>query len=326
MVTSRLKSLPVDLARGALLAPMAGAADSPFRRLCMQMGAAGCVSEMISAKALSLGDKKTKKLMEFLPSERPFGIQLFGREPELMAEGAGRIAEELAPDFIDINMGCPAPKITSGGAGSALMREPELAYRIARAVVSACPLPVSAKIRAGWSSLTAPELAPALQEAGVCLITVHGRTREQMYTPPVDLGAIAAVKAAVSLPVVGNGDIKCPEDALRMLRETGCDGVMVGRGTLGDPFIFRRIAAALAGDPPPPEPTMEQRMQLLRRQVEWLREQKGDYIAFCEARKHAAWYIKGVPGAAKLRAMAGGISGPEGLEEFISRALELACG
>ncbi len=301
---------------------MAGVTDSSFRALCRENGAAFCVSEMVSAKALYLGDKKTPLLLRFTEAERPFGVQLFGHEPDVMARAARFVEESFAPDFIDINMGCPAPKITGAGAGSALMKTPALAFDIAAAVCAAVSLPVTAKIRAGWAENTAVPFAALLESAGVAALTVHGRTRERMYKPPVDLGVIRAVKAAVHIPVVGNGDIYTPEDMRRMFERTGCDAVAVGRGALGNPFIFRELAAAARGEAAFAPVTARERMHALRRQVCGMVAEKGAYAAFCEARKHAAWYTKGFRGAAALRRYANAITDMESLERFIALVLE----
>lgn len=312
---------PFQIDRLASLAPMAGATDSAFRRLCMQQGAAFCVSEMVSAKALMMGDKKTPLLLAHTGAEKPFGVQLFGHEPGVMAQAAARVERECAPDFIDINMGCPTPKITCGGSGSALMKTPALAAGIVRAVCGAVSVPVTVKIRAGYSETTAPALAPLLEEAGAAAIIVHGRTRERMYKPPADLDVIRDVKKSVAVPVVGNGDIFTEQHALDMLSYTGCDGVMIGRAALGNPFIFARVNAAIAGAPIPPAPTPEQRMDALRRQVLLMCEYKGEYIALREARKHAGWYTKGLRGASALRAGASGLETLRDLERFIELAL-----
>ncbi len=306
------------------LAPMAGVSDSAFRQVCRRFGADFVVSEMISAKALVMGDKKSRALMRFAEDERPIGIQLFGACAEDMF-GAVRIVErEASPDFIDINMGCPAPKITASGAGSALMSTPDLACEVMRAAVAAASVPVSVKIRAGYDGISAPQLAPRLERAGASLITVHGRTRAQMYMPPVDLDVIRQVKRAVSAPVVGNGDILCGGDAADMLAVTGCDAVMVGRGTMGNPFVFAEIAARLRGGPAFEPPPLEQRLAVLRAQVCEMTRQKGPYIAMQEARKHAAWYLKGMRGAARLRAAANGLSSIEDLDRLIDEALKAA--
>ena len=309
--------------RSVSLAPMAGAGDSAFRTLCREKGAAFCISEMVSAKALTLGDRKTPELLRFRPNERPFGIQLFGHEPTVMANAAKLACTMCSPDFIDINMGCPAPKITGSGAGSALMRTPELAGEIVAAVCGSVSLPVTVKMRSGWDSDIAAEFAATVERAGAAAITVHGRTRERMYQPPVDLEAIRSVKKAVSVPVVGNGDIQSADDALKMLEYTGCDGVMIGRGALGDPDIFARITAVLDGREPPALPTQQQKAELLLRQARLSCEFKGERIAMLEIRKHAAWYISGVRGAAELRKSAGNIATLADLDSFIARWLEL---
>lgn len=309
--------------RLASLAPMAGAADSAYRTLCRRFGAAFCTSEMASAKALSLGDKKTPLLLRFKENERPFGAQLFGSEPAAMASAARFICERFSPDFIDINMGCPAHKIVAGGAGSALMKDPALAAEIVRAVREAADAPVTVKMRAGWDCDVAAPFAYAMENAGAKRLTVHGRTRGEMYAPPVRYDAIREAKRAVSIPVVGNGDIASPEDALRMTELTGCDAVAVGRGALGDPTLFERINAALSGQAVPPEPSARERAELLREQAELAVSEKGVYIAMLEIRKHAAWYVKGVRGAPALRKRACGISSLGDLDAFIGEWLAL---
>lgn len=305
----------------ALLAPMAGFTDSAFRRICREQGAAATVSEMVSAKALRLGDKKTPLLMQFSEQERPFGIQLFGTDPDDIAFAAQFAEARFAPDFIDLNMGCPAPKITGGGAGSRLMTTPQLAARLVAAAVSACSLPVTVKIRAGYDSVNAPLLAPLLEQAGASLLVVHGRTRDQMYRPPVDLLPIRDVKRAVSIPVIGNGDIASAADALRMREITGCDGVMIGRGALGNPFLFAEVNAALAGLPLPALPSAEQRLALLLRQGQLAAEEKGERHAMREMRKHAAHYMHGFHGAAALRVQAGRLETLDNLKALCSAAL-----
>ena len=305
----------------AMLAPMAGFTDSSFRRICRSAGASLTVSEMVSAKALRMGDKKTPLLMQFDETECPYGIQLFGDDPEDIAFAARFAEETFAPDFIDINMGCPAPKITGGGAGSKLMTTPQLAAELVAAAVSATSLPVTAKIRAGFKEETAQQLAPMLEQAGAAFLTVHGRTRDQMYHPPINLDIIKAVKEAVSIPVVGNGDILSAEDALQMKQYTGCDAVMIGRGALGDPFLFTRVNAALQGLPIPEPATLKRRIDTLRLQGELTVAEKGEYVALREMRKHAAYYMKGLKGAAKLRADAGKMSTLQDLYAICDAAL-----
>lgn len=288
--------------RGAAFAPMAGLSDTAARVLMAQHGAAFTVSEMVSAKALTFGDSKTGRLVAGGGGVAPYGIQLFGADPETMAAGA-KLILKYNPDFIDLNMGCPAPKITGGGAGSALLRDPALCGRIVAAVTAAVPVPVTVKMRAGWDSetVTCVDAARRCEDAGAALITVHGRTREQMYVPPIDPMTIAAVKRAVKIPVLANGDILSAEDALSLMDATGADGVMVGRGALGDPWLFERINAALAGLPTPKSPTLQDRMELMRRQFYLMCEEKGEEAAMRQARSQAIYYMKGLHGAAELR-------------------------
>ena len=306
------------------LAPMAGVTDSAFRRLCRRFGCDVVTTEMVSARALVMGDKRTPKLMEFHEEERPIGIQLFGYDPDDFRKVSAQVEERYRPDFIDINMGCPTPKITNNGAGSALMRTPDVAAAIVRAVAERVSVPVTVKIRAGYNENTAPELAPLLEEAGASLITVHGRTRERMYRPPVDLDVIREVKRRVSVPVVGNGEIETGEDAAHMMAYTGCDAVAVGRAAMGDPFRLGCIRAQLMGETPPPEPTLEQRLAVLREQVVMMAVYKGEYIALQEARKHAAWTLKGIRGAAKLRAEANSLATFDDLDRYIETTLRAA--
>ncbi|WP_105203171.1 tRNA dihydrouridine synthase DusB [Neobittarella massiliensis] len=298
-----------------VLAPMAGVGDSAFRALCRSYGCSLVVSEMISAKALTLGDKKSRDLLFRRDIERPFSIQLFGDDPAIMA-AAAEMVMDYGPDFIDINMGCPAPKITQNGCGSRLMLRPERAFAVVAAVVAAVDVPVTVKMRKGWdeSSVNAVEMALGCQQAGAAAITVHGKTREQMYAPQVDLDIIRAVKEAVAVPVIGNGDIAAPEDARRMLDETGCDAVMVGRAALGHPWLFGQIESYLQSGRYEPAPAMPQRMEVLQRHARMCIEEKGERRAMLLMRTHAAWYIKGVRGAAKLRAMTGSLSTFEDLE------------
>ena len=309
---------------GAAFAPMAGLSDASARRLMASYGAAYTVSEMVSAKALCYGDKKTAALLRGGGGEAPFGIQLFGSEPQIMAEGA-KLALRYRPDFIDINMGCPAPKITGGGAGSALMRDPALCGRIVEAVVKAVDLPVTVKMRKGWDegAVTCVEVARRCEAAGAAAIAVHGRTREQMYAPPIDPGCIAAVKAAVSVPVIGNGDVTSAAEALALLRQTGCDAVMIGRGALGSPWLFAEVKAALAGEPLPPRPGLRQRMAVMCAQLYSMCEEKGEEAAMRQARTQAPYYMKGLRGAAQLRRAACGLTVYRDAEELARLALQL---
>ena len=288
---------------GLVLAPMAGVTDRAFRALAISMGAGMTVSEMISAKAIWYKDKKTALLSEFSPAEEPFSIQLFGSEPEIMAHAAAEL-EGRYPSLvaIDINMGCPMPKITGNGEGSSLMRSPELAAQIVKKVNDAVNLPISVKMRTGWdeNSLNAPYLAQAVEQAGAALICVHGRTRQQLYAPPVDRTTIAAVKRAVSVPVLANGGIYTASDAVAMLEETGCDGLAIGQGSMGNPWIFRQITEALSGNTEY-APDIRERREVALRHLELLLHFKGDYIGAREARRHMAYYMKGLPDSAAAR-------------------------
>lgn len=304
----------------AALAPMAGVADRSFRRLCREFGAAYTVSELISSKAVSLNDKKSLGMMNITDSERPVGLQLFGSDPDTMAAAAVS-GMQFKPDFIDINMGCPAPKVAGNGGGCALMKDPRLAESIVKAVVGAVSIPVTVKMRSGWdeSSINAVELAKRCEQAGAKLITVHGRTKTQMYSPPVNMDIIKEVKRAVSIPVVGNGDIFTAKDAANMYEYTGCDFVMVGRGAMGAPWIFRQINAWMFEGVTVPDPPLSERMRVLMKQAAMTVEDKGEKNAMREMRKHAAWYMKGVRGAAAYRNECGQLTTLEQLYELCYR-------
>lgn len=302
----------------AALAPMAGVADRAFRELCVSYGAAYVVSEMISSKGVSLGDRKSKALMQLSDEERPAGVQIFGNDPSVMAQSVKTVLGVL-PDFVDINMGCPAPKIAGNGGGASLMRHPQLAKEIVEAVVAACgSVPVTVKIRSGWDfeNLNAVEMAQNAEKAGAVAVTVHGRTRQQMYAPPVDHQMISEVKKSVSIPVVGNGDIVDGPSAAKMLEETNCDFLMVGRGALGRPWVFSQINAYLQNGIILPEPPVSERMRVMVKHVRKICEYKGERIGIREARKHAAWYAKGIRGAAKYRKDLSLIESIEQLEEL----------
>lgn len=302
----------------AALAPMAGVADRAFRELCVSYGAAYVVSEMISSKGVSLGDRKSKALMQLSDEERPAGVQIFGNDPSVMAQSVKTVLG-VSPDFVDINMGCPAPKIAGNGGGASLMRHPQLAKEIVEAVVAACgSVPVTVKIRSGWDfeNLNAVEMAQNAEKAGAVVVTVHGRTRQQMYAPPVDHQMIAEVKKSVSIPVVGNGDIVDGPSAAKMLEETNCDFLMVGRGALGRPWVFSQINAYLQNGIILPEPPVSERMRVMVKHVRKICEYKGERIGIREARKHAAWYAKGIRGAAKYRKDLSMIESVEQLEEL----------
>lgn len=307
----------------AALAPMAGVADRAMRELCVAHGAAFTVGELVSAKGVTMNDRKSAELLAVYPGERPMAAQLFGSDPDIMA-AAAEFALAYQPDFLDINMGCPAPKVAKGGGGAALMKDPPLAAEIVKAVVDAVPVPVTVKIRAGWdeTALTAVEVAKRCEQAGAAAVTVHGRTRTQMYAPPVNLDIIRQVKKAVSVPVIGNGDIDSPQAAARMYEETGCDFIMVGRAAQGAPWIFSQINAYLRDGTLLPDPPLSQRMVLLLRQVRKMAEYKGEYIALREARKHAAWYLKGMRGAAAFRRRCGSLSAFSELEALCFEVLQ----
>ena len=307
----------------AALAPMAGVADRALRELCVSYGAAYVIGEMASSKGISMHDRKSAALLSISQAERPAGVQLFGDDPLTMAKAA-EMAMAYAPDFLDINMGCPAPKVA--GNGGALMKKPQLAAEIVRACVRAVPVPVTVKMRIGWddTALNAPELAKMCADAGAAAITVHGRTRVQMYAPPVRLDEIRKVKQAVDIPVIGNGDVTDGESAKRMLDETGCDFLMVGRGALGRPWVFSRIAAYLERGEVLPEPPLDERMRVMLAHIRTLCAYKGDYIGMREARKHAAWYIRGIRGAASFRNRVGALSSVAELEALASDVLRMA--
>ncbi len=285
-----------------ILGPMAGVTDLNARLLALEQGASFCVTEMLSAKGYLYAPRDARATVSLTrrdPRETRLGLQLFGREPDLIARAAAELSDKGFA-FIDLNMGCPAPKITGNGEGSALMREPELAQAIAAAAVRATPLPVTVKIRAGWDSVTAPDLARRLEDAGVRAIAVHARTRLPIYYGTADWSVIRAVKRAVSLPVVGNGDIVDGESAARMLEETGCDGLMVARAAQGNPWIFAQIHAHLRGEPWN-APSLEERVRTALRHLDMQIALEGEEHAVREMRKHIAWYVSGLPGSARLR-------------------------
>jgi len=283
------------------LAPLAGITDSPFRRLCKKYGADVLCTEMISSRGIFYKDKKTNELLSFRDEEQPIGIQLFGSEPEIMAYAA-KTVEELKPAFIDINMGCPMPKIVNNGDGCALMKDLVLAGKVTEETVKAVKCPVTVKFRAGYSkdTINAEEFAKVMQESGASRITVHPRTREQLYSGEADWSIIAKVKQSVNIPVIGNGDIFSPESAEKMIRETNCDGLMIARGALGNPFIFRYIKNYFETGSYTSIPDVERLSEALW-QVREMCEEKPEKIAVPEARKHLAWYIKGLRGSAKVR-------------------------
>lgn len=289
------------------LAPMAGVTDSPFRQIAVEMGAGLVFTEMVSAEAVVHGSEKTMELARFSEMERPIGIQLFGRRPESLA-GAAQQLMTLKPDLIDINMGCPVPKVVRNGAGAALMRDLSMAYEAIRAVVEAVAVPVTVKIRKGWSEdeCTAPDLAQVAQEAGASAVTVHGRTRDQFYQGTADWTVIGQVKERVSIPVIGNGDILSPFDVVEMMSQTKCDAVMIGRAARGNPWIFKQCVQLLATGHPGPEPSLEERLALALRQLEMTADLKGEHIAVLQMRKHISWYLRGLPASAQVRQLVNG--------------------
>ena len=315
----------VPLKSHAVLAPMAGVSDRAYRELCVRFGAAYCVSEMVSSKALSFNSKKSEELMEISDLERPCGIQIFGDDPKCMADAA-KHALENKPDIIDINMGCPAPKISSNGSGSALMKNPRLCGEIVKAVTAVTDIPVTVKIRKGWDddSVNAVEVAKICESAGAAAITVHGRTRQQYYKPPVDYDIIRAVRESVSVPVIANGDIDSAERAKEVMDITGCDLVMIGRATLGNPWIFSQINAYLENpNVKIHTPDLDERLGVMIEHIGKMVEYKGEHMAMLQARKLVVGYFKGMKGAAALRNEAGKIKTVDDLYELRQKALSL---
>ncbi|MBO8142126.1 MAG: tRNA dihydrouridine synthase DusB [Firmicutes bacterium] len=292
----------IRLEHPVIMAPMAGVTDLPFRLIAREQGAALVYSELVSAKGICYGNRKTLRLLETDEAERPVGLQIFGGDPGVMVEAA-RHVESRAPDLLDINMGCPVPKITRNDEGCALMLDPQRAGRTVRAVVEAVRLPVTAKIRKGWDEarITAPQVARELEKAGVAAIAIHGRTREQFYTGRADWSIIREVKRAVSVPVIGNGDVFTPQDAARMLEETGCDAVMIGRACLGDPWIFRRVVHYLKTGELLPLPTAREKLEMAVRHLRMAVAFKGEGTAVREMRRPIGWYLKGIPRANGLK-------------------------
>lgn len=315
----------VPLKSHAVLAPMAGVSDRAYRELCVRFGAAYCVSEMVSSKALSFNSKKSEELMEISDLERPCGIQIFGDDPKCMADAA-KHALENKPDIIDINMGCPAPKISSNGSGSALMKNPRLCGEIVKAVTAVTDIPVTVKIRKGWDddSVNAVEVAKICESAGAAAITVHGRTRQQYYKPPVDYDIIRAVRESVSVPVIANGDIDSAERAKEVMDITGCDLVMIGRATLGNPWIFSQINVYLENpNVKIHTPDLKERLGVMIEHIGKMVEYKGEHMAMLQARKLVVGYFKGMKGAAALRNEAGKIKTLDDLYELRQKALSL---
>lgn len=312
----------VKLEKTAALAPMASVADRAYRIMAKEYGAAYVVGEMASCKGLCYNDRKTAELLSMTEGERPAAIQLFGSEPEFVT-GAVKIAECFKPDIIDINSGCPMPKIVSGGAGCALMKSPDVFEAVVRAAVEASGVPVTVKLRSGWDegSVNAAELAKIAEQCGAAAIAVHGRTKTQLYSGKADWDVIRAVKRAVSIPVIGNGDVTSPESCKAMYDYTGCDLVMVGRGSYGKPWLFRQIKEYLATGEYSPEPDYAERLEVMRRHICLIVEDKGEKIGMKEARRPASWYLKGMRGAAKFRDKCSELSTLEQLDSLIEQIL-----
>lgn len=301
-MSNELKIGNVKLENPFLLAPLAGITDAPTRRICREMGAALVYSEMVSGKGLYYGAERTKELLFIYEEEKPVAFQVFGSEPDIMGFTA-RTLDSYENAILDINMGCPVPKIVKNGEGSALLKDLDLIYDLISTMVNNTKKPVTAKIRIGFnaSMINAVETAKAVEAAGAAAVAVHGRTREQYYSGNSDWSQIAAVKAAVSIPVIGNGDVTDGASGLRMLRETGCDFVMIGRGALGNPWIFRELNAAWKGEDAPAAVSLDERKDLIMRHFHDMIQLKGEYVAIREMRKHIGWYLKGQPGSAALR-------------------------
>lgn len=311
----------VEIKKKAVLAPMAGVSDRAFREICTSFEAGYTVTEMVSSNGISYLNKKTIDLMTISDKERPCGIQIFGYEPNIMAEAA-KFAESQNPDIIDINMGCPAPKVNKSGGGAILLKEPRRCYDIVNAVKNTVSVPVTVKIRKGWddNSVNAVEIASACEAAGADAITIHGRTREQMYKPPVDLEIIKRVKEAVNIPVIGNGDIFSAEDAINMLEKTGCDLIMVGRGAIGNPFIFQEIECVLKGEDYT-KPSFQERIDIMSEHIFKMCEYKGEYIGMKEARRHICMYLKGIQNAGQFKSDACKLATLEEYKCFVDKLL-----
>ena len=297
-----LKIGNVELENRYILGPMAGVTDLPFRLLCREQGAGLLCMEMVSAKAIMYNNRNTEQLLTIHPDERPVSLQLFGSDPKIMSEMAKRI-EERPFAILDINMGCPVPKVVKNGEGSALMKDPKLVYEIVSSMVKAIEKPVTVKIRKGFDDdhVNAVEIARIIEEAGAAAVAVHGRTREQYYSGKADWDIIRQVKEAVSIPVIGNGDVTSPERAEELVRRTGCDGVMIARGAQGNPWIFSEMISYEETGVVPPRPGKEELKEMMLRHARLQLKYKGEYSGIREMRKHVAWYTKGIPGAARLR-------------------------
>ncbi len=313
----------VKIEKTAALAPMASVADRAYRLMAKSFGACYCVGEMTSCKGLCYSDKKTAELLRVTDEERPMAVQLFGAEP-LFMEKAVKIAERYKPDIIDINAGCPMPKIVREGSGSALMKDPALLGEVIRAAVGATSIPITVKIRSGWDSgsINAVDIARIVEQSGAAAVTVHGRTREQMYTGSADWDIIRAVKQAVSIPVIGSGDVVSVDTCAAMYEQTGVDLVMIGRGSYGRPWLFGQICDYFEGKPVRGEPDFREKLRIMRRHIGLLVSDKGEKIGMREARRQTAWYLKGMSGAAKFRNMCGQLCSMEDLDRLIEEIIE----
>lgn len=307
-----------ELPNPLILAPMAGVTDLPFRLLCKEQGAGLVCMEMISAKAIAFHNRNTKKLMQIDPGERPVSLQLFGSDPDIISEIAREIEEEPF-DILDINMGCPVPKIVGNGEGSALMKDPKLVEQIVSKTVRAIKKPVTVKIRKGFDEehINAVEIARIAEASGAAAVAVHGRTREQYYSGQADWKIIRQVKEAVKIPVLGNGDVDSPQKAKALFEETGCDGILIGRAARGNPWLFHRIKTYLETGEEEPRPSMEEIRQMMLRHARMQIDYKGDYTGIREMRKHISWYTAGCPHSAKLRAQINSVESFEELKELI---------
>ena len=318
----KLKIGKVELDNPYILAPMAGVTDLPFRLLCKEQGAGLLCMEMVSAKAIQYNNKNTKALLEIHPEELPVSLQLFGSEPDTISEIAKRI-EELPFAILDLNMGCPVPKIVRNGEGSALMKNPKLVYEIVSKTAKAIQKPVTVKIRKGFDDtcINAVEIAKIIEEAGASAVAVHGRTREQYYSGKADWDIIRQVKEAVSIPVIGNGDVVSGESAIAMMQQTGCDGVMIGRGAQGNPWIFSELLEYERTGKMPARPTNEEIKKMIARHAKLQIEYKGEYLGIREMRKHVSWYTTGLPNSAKLRGEINAVESFDELEELLEEKL-----
>ncbi len=314
-----LKIGNIELENRYILGPMAGVTDLPFRLLCREQGAGLLCMEMVSAKAIYYNNRNTESLLEIHPDERPVSLQLFGSDPKIMSEMAKRI-EERPFAILDVNMGCPVPKVVKNGEGSALMKNPKLVYEIVSALVKAIDKPVTVKIRKGFDDdhVNAVEIAKIIEEAGAAAVAVHGRTREQYYSGKADWNIIRQVKEAVSIPVIGNGDVTSPQKADELVRQTGCDGVMIARGAQGNPWIFLELTQWEETGELPLRPDKDEIRKMMLRHARLQLEYKGEFSGIREMRKHVAWYTKGLKGAARLREKVNAVESLEELENLLT--------